>query len=354
MGARRRAWFTRLGILISIIFLFLFFRDIDIEETGIALRQANYLWLIPCFLAAYGSLLGRAYRWRVFLGQQHVKIGIPRLFNTLTIGFFGNTVLPARAGEFVRAYMLARSEPVRFTEAFATVVVERVFDLFALIFSIVLLFVIAPFPQDVVESRPELFENLKYFGYFSAVVTFSFAAFLAVMVRMPRLCHRILTRLTAWLPGHLQERVLHALESFLSGLNTFSNLTAILKALGWTAAVWFCILLTEYFTILAFGFPISLLNTMVLMVLLAFAVAVPQAPGYLGPFHFASEQTLVGFFSVAPAEAKAFAVVLWFAQLFPIFVIGLVCLHLEGLTIRQLWRSVKVQETQQDESVALD
>jgi len=349
MGGKKRVWVTRIGLLVSIVFLYLFLKDIEFLATWEALKQANYLWLIPSFIAGYSGLLTRAFRWRVFLGQEHRGIRISRLFNTLTVGFFGNTVLPARAGEFLRAYMLMRAEPVRFSMAFATVVVERVFDLFALIVSMVLLFVIAPFPPELKDSNPGLIDTLQRGGCLIAAATFSMAAFLWAMVRLPKQCHRILLRLTFWLPEKIQQRLLGSLESFVGGLGIFRDLGATVKALAWTVAVWFSILLTEYFTILAFGFDVSLLNTMVLMVTLAFAVALPQAPGYLGPFQWATSMTLVAFYAVASAPAKAFAIVLWFAQLLPIFLLGLVCLHLEGLTLKQMWRSVKAHEKEEEE-----
>ena len=344
MAGKRRAWATRIGIGVSIIFLYLFLKGIEYRATWEALQQVNYGWLIPVFLAAYGSLITRAYRWRVFLGAEHPHIKISRLFNTLTIGFFGNAVFPARAGEFLRSYMLSRQEQVRFTEAFATVVVERVFDMFALVLSIVLVFSLAIFPPELKDSNPDFFRTLQKGSIIIAIATAGLTFFMCTMVRMPRQCHQILLKLTFFLPKGIQDKLLSALESFVLGLGIFKDLKATFLALFWTALVWFCILLTEYFLILAFNFNVSLLQTMILMVTLAFAVALPQGPGYLGPFQWASKETLVRFFGVPAAPATAFAILLWFAQQMPIIIIGLICLHLEGLTLGQLWRSAKVQE----------
>ena len=123
-------------------------------------------------------------------------------------------------------------------------------------------------------------------------------------------------------------------------------------ALGWTVLIWFTILLSEYFTILSFGIPVSLFGTLILMSLLAFAVMIPQGPGYLGPFQLASEFALVGYFAVNEARAEAYAIVLWFVQLMPILVLGLLCLHLEGVTLKSLWRAAKVQQEEDPGSVS--
>lgn len=350
MGAKRKVYLTWLGLLVSAICLFLFVKDIypHYEETLDALKQAKVPWLILGALSIAASLLVRAYRWRVFLGGEHRGISITRLFNTSTIGFFGNLVFPARAGEFLRPYMLARAEPVGFSEAFATIVVERVFDLIAVLFAFALMCVLAPFPAEALARWEQQFAYLKFLGWLMGFATLLFTLFLCLLVRMPQRVYRLMERLTRWLPSHLQEILLHAVESFVRGLSTFHSLKAAFRALAWTAAIWFTILLSEYFTIVAFDIPVSLFGTLILMSLLAFAVMVPQGPGYLGPFQLASKFTLIGYFAIAEAQAEAYAIVLWLVQLTPILLLGLVCLHLEGITLKSFWRAVRVrQETGQ-------
>jgi glycosyltransferase 2 family protein len=347
MKINKKAWGARIGLLISIVALWLFLKDLKFKETWDALKQANYLWVIPATISIYGSLVARAFRWRIFLGPEHRDISLFRLFNTLTIGFFGNSVLPGRAGEFLRAYMLARSEKVGFFQAFATIVVERVFDLFGLITGIILLFVLSPFPKDVVSQSPELFTALKSFGWSVAVISFGMAAFLFIMVRMPVSGHKILIKVTFFLPDPVQSKLVGSLESFISGLSIFKDLKRTFLALFWTWVVWFTILFNEYLLIQAFGFEVSLVATLLLMVTLAFAVAMPQAPGYLGPFHVASEKTLVAFYNVTVSKAKAFAIVLWFAQMIPIILLGLVCLHFEGITLGEIWRSIRARDEEE-------
>jgi uncharacterized protein (TIRG00374 family) len=348
MASKRKVWIARFGIALSIVLVSLFVKGIQWQATWTALKQANYFWLFPGMFAIIGSLVGRAYRWRVFLGEEHRAIPLRRLYNTLTIGFFGNSVLPARAGELLRPYMLARSERVRFSEAFATVVVERVFDLLAVVISLAVLLVVAPFPEEVFTKHEEELKNLAYFGWVMGAGALFLCLVLSIMVRAPERFHVVLARLTGWMPTGLQEKLLHAQESFVSGLSTFDSLGASARAVGWTILIWFTILLSEYFTILAFGFSVTLLGTMILMSLLAFSVMVPQGPGYLGPFQWASSLTLSICFAVPEAGADAYAIVLWVVQLFPIIIMGVICLHWEGLTLGQLARSVKAQEESEE------
>jgi len=346
MGNKHKVWVTRLGLLVTVAALYLFLKDIHFRETWEAIRQTHVLWLIAGAVSIWGSLLSRAFRWRVFLGAEHLTIALSRLYHTLTIGFFGNSVLPARAGEFLRAYMLGRAEPIRFSEAFATVIVERVFDLFAVIFAFALLLIVSPFPAEALAENADLFNRMKFLGWIMGFGCCGFTALLTVMVRIPKPFHSLLERVTRWLPESIQHRLVHSFDSFVNGLGAFASVQTALRALAWTAVVWFTILLSEYCTIRAFELEVSLFGTMILMSLLAFAVMVPQAPGYLGPFQLASELTLVICFAVDKSEAKAFAIVLWFVQVIPILILGLISLHHEGLTLGQMWRSVKTRQDQ--------
>jgi len=212
------------------------------------------------------------------------------------------------------------------------------------ILAFALILVLAPFPPEALENRSDTFEKLQFFGWVIGGVTVLLTLLLIMAVRSKQKCQDIFKIFICWLPQGLQQKLVQDLDSFLGGLHTFTSLSATFRAFGWTITVWFTILLSEYFTILAFGFQIPLYATMILMAILAFAVMVPQGPAYLGPFQLASELTLVLCFAIAASEAKAFAFVLWVAQVLPIILLGMVCLHLEGLTPQQMWRYIKQPE----------
>jgi len=128
----RRFW---LGVLVSLIFLYLAFRGQDLGRLGEELKGANYWWLIPAVAVYFVAVLVRSLRWRYLL--QPVKI-IPssRLFPVVVIGYAGNNVLPLRAGEVIRAFVLRRKEGTSASAALATIAVERIFDGLTMLFFI--------------------------------------------------------------------------------------------------------------------------------------------------------------------------------------------------------------------------
>ena len=77
------------------------------------------------------SYVTRAYRWQILL-RPFKKIPVKEIYSPLMIGFMGN-VLPARAGEFLRAYLVGKKHNITFSGAFSTIIVERLFDLVCLL-----------------------------------------------------------------------------------------------------------------------------------------------------------------------------------------------------------------------------
>ena len=122
-----------IGLLVSLVFLYLAFRKVDFSELWSALKGANYWYILPNIVLVILSMWMRAYRWK-FMIHPIKKVGLGRLFSTVMIGFMANNVLPARLGEFVRAYSLGAKENISKSATFATIVIERIFDGFAILF----------------------------------------------------------------------------------------------------------------------------------------------------------------------------------------------------------------------------
>ena len=139
-----------IGLLISVVLVFIIFRNVNFGELVGALKGANYFWLLPNMCLVILAMFQRAERWKYMLKP----IGAPKykkLLSATCIGFMANNVLPLRLGEFVRAYALARNnEKVTKSASLATIFVERmVFDLLALltILAVILWFIPTKFDE---------------------------------------------------------------------------------------------------------------------------------------------------------------------------------------------------------------
>lgn len=127
------------GLLISGFFLYLTLKPVKYEDLMQAVRGFRWMWAVPFVAVTFLSMYVRALRWH-FLMRPTANLTTMRLFSPMMAGFAINSLLPARAGEFARAYVLSAREKLAFTSVFATVVVERIFDTLTLIVLLPLVF----------------------------------------------------------------------------------------------------------------------------------------------------------------------------------------------------------------------
>jgi uncharacterized protein (TIRG00374 family) len=153
-----------LGLIIVVVFSYLVFKNVSLTDLQNAFKEVEYLYLLPAVLLVALTFLFRAMRWR-YLISSIKEVKTLRLFSPLMVGFMGN-VLPARAGEFIRAYLLGKKENVSFSASFATIFVERLMDMliFLLLLVGVLFFSADTFAQGDAGSNHRLMGYMIKFG----------------------------------------------------------------------------------------------------------------------------------------------------------------------------------------------
>ena len=311
-----------IGVVISIVCLAVVVHGIEWSAVGEALRRTRVLLLLPAVGFLAFMFLLRAYRW------QHLVAPITLLplrpfWSASLIGFMANDVLPLRVGEVVRAYALAHLTSVRVSTAFTTAVLERVWDTVAVGIITVLTFSQFSLPSWVART------NWAVLGL--SVIVLGGGTWLARRGGV----HGI-----AWLPA----RFTALAERFISGLRSLNSVSALVKVLSLSFAVW-CALVGYYWVLLhACGFTLPFEAALLVTVFTVFAAAVPAAPGFVGTFQYAVVLAL-SFFSVPKAEALGFSIIAHLAQLVPVIVAGFITLIRTRLP---LWPSRIVRTDDED------
>ncbi|RMD72481.1 MAG: UPF0104 family protein, partial [Chloroflexi bacterium] len=141
-----RNWKLWLGFIISIIFLGIALYGLDLVHFWEALREANYWWLIPGIVVYFATVWVRTWRWQSMLN--HIAfVPLRSLFPIVVIGYMGNNVYPARAGEVLRSYVLRRNCGIAMSASLATVVLERLFDGLVMLLFVAITLPFAPLPN---------------------------------------------------------------------------------------------------------------------------------------------------------------------------------------------------------------
>ena len=312
-----------IGILVSLVFLYLAFRKVDYTELWQALRGANYWFIIPNVILVVFSMWMRAFRWK-YMVNPIKKVGLGRLFSSVMIGFMANNVLPARLGEFIRAYSLGTRENISKSASFATIVVERIFDGFSILFILWATLLLFPFP-DWIKKGSNLFLAMNlvilFFLIFLEVKTDSTLKFFQYMFR--------------FLPRKLRIKAEEILLKFISGLKVFRDVPSLIWILTWSISIWAITGIGNYFVFLAFGLHPPIQASFILLVIVCLGVTLPASPGFVGTFQFFSIVALK-LFGYDKNVALPFSLVLHACHYFPVTLLGLYYLKKEHLSLKTL------------------
>ena len=195
-----------IGLLISLVFLFLAFRKVDFGQMYETFVDANYWFILLGVGVNIFSNWLRAVRWGFLLRPvSHVKIS--SLFDALMIGYMFNVFLPAHLGEFVRAYVLAKKNPVPASAVFGTIVIERIIDVFTLLIIMALTIVVFPFPEWIRTS-----------GYISFVFIGILFVVLLLMKKYRDTTKILIKKAEKFLPEKFTRKFEEMLVSFLDGV----------------------------------------------------------------------------------------------------------------------------------------
>jgi uncharacterized protein (TIRG00374 family) len=317
------------SIAVSVLFMWLLFRNIDFVKLGEALSGANYWWLAPNIAMVMFAMPQRAYRWK-FMLRPVKEVGFDKLMSATCIGFMANNVLPLRLGEFVRAYSLAfQDKGVSKSASLATIFVERmVFDLVALllIFGGVLAFAQVNVPDE-----------MKAGIYVAILVALAGLALVLYLALRPTQAGDRIARYMFFLPLRAKETVKAIVVRFSAGLEFMIQA----KASSWvgiqTLILWLFMGASNYFVFLAFGFDLPLEASFFLLVVVSISILVPSSPGFVGVYHAGTVFTLTQY-GIGKEPALSFALVLHAAQYVPITLMGFYYLRKEHLSLKQLER----------------
>lgn len=313
-------WKVWLGIVISLAFFAWFLRGLSLGQVWQGLGHANYWYLIPAVAVYFLAVVARTWRWQYLL-KPMAWLPLRRLFPIVVIGYMGNNVYPARAGEVIRSYVLRRNAAVPMSASLATVLVERVFDgLVMLLF----VFVTVPF-----YSLPAWLD----FTVIAATALFAFAlgVLLAIALRPQAFLAIYSSVESRLLPVHFRGRARNILELFCTGLSAIGRPRDFAMVFLTSTLVWLTET-TKYWVIMhGFPFTVSFLVLMLMTAVVNLATTIPSAPGYAGTFDASGIETLKAF-GVSESVAAGYTLVLHAALLLPITLLGLYYMWRESLS----------------------
>jgi len=315
----RARWSGALIAILTGALLWWFIRDLDGAALRRAFTSADMRLVGLAVLTTLQTYVIRAWRWQTMLrplGQVHFGPA----FRTTVIGFFP---FPARAGEFIRPYLLARQEKLSFSATFATIILERALDLTA-----VLILFAAAIPFLTIDVGTET----RAAGAAAAAAALVGLAALFVFAGHPERVGQWVDRLSRWLPARIAAAVGAFARKFAEGLAVMRNPQALLVLLAWSLALWVSICLGIWLVSRAFGLTVSFAGTFLVVMYLVIGVAAPT-PGGAGGFHVMYKYAVTHHFGANADVAAATAILLHLVSFGPVIVLGLLFMWQDGVTL---------------------
>jgi hypothetical protein len=316
-------------VALAVAMLVWFLRGANLREVWTEI-QGGRLELLALALVFTGlTYVLRAARWQYLL----LPLGRPSfamVFKTTVIGFAASTLLPARAGEVVRPYLLARREGFSATSAFATIIVERLLDLLTvlLLFGFYLEF----YEPGTDAGNSTVFRALKSGGLVAGAASVAGLVFMMMVAGHP-------DRLSAWalrvervLPERVASAVANLVRTFLEGLAVVRQPRRLAMAVLLSLPLWLSIAVGIWTTTRAFHIEMTYPGAFLMMAVLVVGVAVPT-PGAVGGFHKAYQIGAVAFFGAANDRAVGAALVLHAISFLPVTIAGAIFMAQEGLSL---------------------
>ena len=270
-----------LGIILSLLGLYLAFHDFNFVLFSDQINKTNYLFVaIACISIAF-SVWIRAVRWRLLIQSEDITIN--NLFNIEMVGYFGNNIFPFRMGEIYRGVLLSYRTNLSKSYCLGTIVLERITDMLGLIFLFFILMWFYPLSSEI-----------KDWGYKIIFFTFLIIGIIIFLKKYFNLFPNI---------------KINFINQFIAGF-TGINLENFFLVLMWTLILWFIYWFDTYLIQLAFDLQMTWEQILLLLVLTSVAMAIPSAPGMIGTFHLAVKFTMVSILGFDTDISNAFSIIL--------------------------------------------
>lgn len=306
-----------IGIAASALLMTFLFRNLETEQLLAVLKDMNLLLIVLAVFSTFANYFFRAVRWKYLLAPIF-SAGLGNLYSSTIIGYMANNILPARLGEIVRAYILARKERVSLTPVLASLVIDRLCDGFMVLLMLLAALWLVHFPSVMLTP----IDSIRA-GGIVAFLVYTIIIIVLILLKFHTTSLLVILK-TALRPmsQSLSEKTVHYVESFISGIPANFSGVHIVGILFTSLLTWFFAVLPIHLVLRSVDITFPFTVSIFIMVLIAFAALLPAAPGSIGTFHYACYKGLTIFY-IPEGKALGIALVIHAIGFFPVVLAGL-------------------------------
>ena len=333
---------TLIGLAIAFGALYFTLKNISFEELATSLKNAELIYIIPGLVLIILSYVTRAYRWQALLSP-FKQIPVKEIYSPLMIGFMG-CILPARAGEFLRAYVVGKKHNITFSGAFSTIIVERLFDLICLMAMFVWVFVFKAdmFDPNLTFSGVSVQSMAIGFGRICIILVCGLLAFMFLLAWQEEKVKSWINWCIRPLSEKWKKKIIYMVGEFALGCQVIKNKKALMQVTLFSVLTWTLIVALYYPFYLAFDLQTRTLDSLlILTVMVCILITVLPTPAFLGSYNAGVLIALHEIMGEAEVTAVSFSMVVWAASFLVIFAGGFYFILSDQMSVSSL---IKAEE----------
>jgi glycosyltransferase 2 family protein len=332
------------GLTIALIALYYTLRNVSFNEILSSFREMDIVYLIPSIILLSFTYIFRAYRWQVLLGTS-LKIKVGELYSPMMVGYVGN-FLPARAAEILRPYLLSKKSNITFSAAFASIIMERLFDMIMLILLVVWVFWFEAslFSSDLEFSGFSIQVMAIKFGQICALVVVALVAFIYFLLNHKKKVMRLAFWLTSFMNEKWRDKIKNFIDEFAKACEVVTSFGSLVKISIYSVLVWVGNVFYIYPLYYAFDLQNKTIPSLfILTVIVAILITIFPTPGFLGSYNAGILIALHEIMGESEIKSVSLGMVAWALSAGIILAGGLYFIFHEHMSLKNL-ASVKTEK----------
>ncbi|NCB46818.1 flippase-like domain-containing protein [bacterium] len=312
------------GIITSFLFLWLTLQNLNFEKVPSIISGLKFQYIPLMIISLILEHLTRGIRWKIILYNH--PMSLKHSYFATVLGYFFNNILPARAGEFIKAYYLKKKNIAPAGEAFGTVVFERFLD--GVITLGLMTFSLRHFTDNPIMKKAALTTLIFYSLILVAI---------AIMHFRRKSFERIAKYFFSLFPKRTAAFLNKTVKSFISGMIIVANKpTIFIKAVIWSVIAWSFTLLTTWLCLEMFGFGMNFSSVTFILVVLAIGSMIPSSPGMIGVYEWCCVLAIHKILGYSHELAATFGLVSHTVGYVWVAIAGFIILTTENLSLAEL------------------
>ncbi len=313
------------GIPLSIFFLWLALKGVNFTKAFALIKKADYRFVILGAVVVIADFSMRSLRWRILLAPVKL-IKYIELLSTVFISFMANNVLPLRAGEVIRIFLIGQKEEISKTSAVGTIIIERMMDIFAILSLSTLVFMSHPFPDYI----------RKIWIIFLALLVGLIIVLYCLMYFRDKTLYLLNKFIFRFLPDKLENKIENLINDFINGLEILKKRHHLFLSIVISIGVWAINVLAFYFIAKGLGLTqITYSGAILVMTFVTLGISIPSSPGFVGVYEAAGIGACL-LLGVEKSRAAAFIMLIHAVQILTILAVGMFFLTREHLSLIQV------------------